>query len=170
MPDDEAVRTVTVGDARITLIRAGDLPVPADELFKDVPPALRGGGFPAGEDGQVVVPVHAVLVRVDGEAILIDTGLGIAPIRPLAEALAGVPVSVVNTHAHFDHIGGNREFSDIAIHERGAARLRQGVPEHVPPAYLAYARELIAAADLYRDLDRRPSRLFARMTSAAAMW
>lgn len=115
MPDDDAVRTVTVGDARITLIHAGNLPVPADELFKDVPPALRGGGFPAGDDGQVVVPVHAVLVRVDGEAILIDTGLGAqgadgggALVPALAElGLApGDITRVVITHLHGDHIGG----------------------------------------------------------------
>jgi glyoxylase-like metal-dependent hydrolase (beta-lactamase superfamily II) len=99
--------------------------------------------------------VNSWLVRGRDRAILIDTGLGIAPIRSLAETLAGVPISVVNTHAHFDHVGGNREFSDIAIHELGMARLRQGVPTHVLTAYLAYTRELIAASELYRDLDRR---------------
>ena len=105
----------------------------------------------------IAEPGHANSWLVHGQdrAVLIDTGLGIAPIRPLVETLARVPVSVVNTHAHFDHVGGNREFSDIAIHELGMARLRQGVPAHVPAAYLAYSRKLIAAADAYRDLDRR---------------
>lgn len=99
--------------------------------------------------------VNSWLVEGRDRAVLIDTGLGIAPIRPLAEALTNRPVSVLNTHAHFDHIGGNREFADITIHELGVARLRQGVPAERFPAYLAYTRQMIAAFDDYRRLDER---------------
>jgi glyoxylase-like metal-dependent hydrolase (beta-lactamase superfamily II) len=99
--------------------------------------------------------VNSWLVEGRERAVLIDTGLGIAPIRPVVEGLTRMPVSVVNTHAHFDHVGGNKEFADVAIHELGLAKLRQGVPSERLTAYLAYMRELIASADRYRELDRR---------------
>jgi glyoxylase-like metal-dependent hydrolase (beta-lactamase superfamily II) len=99
--------------------------------------------------------VNSWLVEGRDRAVLLDTGLGIAPIRPVVKTLTSRPVSVLNTHAHFDHIGGNREFADVTIHERGVAKLRQGVPAERFPAYLAYTRELIAAAEQYRRLDDR---------------
>ena len=52
-------------------------------------------------------------------------------------------------------MGGNIEFVDVAIHELGLAKLRQGVPPERLTAYLAYARKLIVSADRYRELDRR---------------
>ena len=99
--------------------------------------------------------VNSWLVEGRDRAALIDTGLGIAPIRPLVETLTEAPVSVINTHAHFDHVGGNHEFEDVSVHELGAAKLRQGVPAERLTAYLAYARDLVAAAEQYRELDRR---------------
>ena len=99
--------------------------------------------------------VNSWLVEGRERAVLIDTGLGIAAIRPVVEGLTRRPVSVVNTHAHFDHVGGNNEFADVAIHELGLAKLRQGVPPERLTAYLAYMRELIASANRYRELDQR---------------
>ncbi len=73
----------------------------------------------------------------------------------LSRASHELPVSVVNTHAHFDHVGGNKEFADVAIHELGLAKLRQGVPSERLTQYLIYTRELIDAADRFRELDQR---------------
>ena len=49
------------------------------------------------------------------------------------EKLTDLPVLVVNSHYHFDHVGGNHLFDDIAIHELGVraaarARRRTGCP------------------------------------------
>jgi glyoxylase-like metal-dependent hydrolase (beta-lactamase superfamily II) len=97
--------------------------------------------------------VNTWLVAGHDRAVLLDTGLGIAPIRPVAEGLTDRPVSVLNTHAHFDHIGGNHEFEDIAIHELGAPALEQDVPPALLADYLGYTRRLLAAADEYRRAD-----------------
>ncbi|MGH9321978.1 MAG: MBL fold metallo-hydrolase, partial [Vicinamibacteria bacterium] len=97
--------------------------------------------------------VNTWLVGGSERAVLIDTGLGIAPIRPIAESLTSLPISVVNTHYHFDHVGGNYEFEEIAIHELGAPLLAQDVPRTILAAYMAYAERLLEAADLYRSLD-----------------
>lgn len=102
-------------------------------------------------------PGHVCSWLVEGEerAALIDTGCGIAPIRPVVESLTGRPVLVVNTHNHFDHVGGNHEFGEIAIHELGAAGLEQEVPRGVLTAYVRYARRLAAGFTRYAGLDGR---------------
>lgn len=70
--------------------------------------------------------VISYLVVGARKALLFDTGMGIAPIRPVVERLTKLPVTVLNSHTHFDHIGGNHEFSDILAmdtaftHERAA--------------------------------------------------
>ena len=62
-------------------------------------------------------------------------------------------MSVVNTHYHFDHVGGNWEFEEIAIHGLGASLIGQAVPREVLDAYLDYTRRQLAAADVVRPLD-----------------
>lgn len=46
-------------------------------------------------------------------ALLFDTGTGMVPLRPLVEALTPLPVTVINSHTHYDHVGGNWEFDRI---------------------------------------------------------
>jgi glyoxylase-like metal-dependent hydrolase (beta-lactamase superfamily II) len=111
---------------------------------------LHPGVWLVAEPGHV----NTWLVAGSERAVLLDTGLGMVPIRPVAEQLTDRPVSVLNTHSHFDHIGGNHEFEEIAIHELGAAALEEAVPEALLADYLDYARELVAAAHMYRRMDR----------------
>ena len=109
--------TTAVGDAQVSLIQDGDLTLAAAELFQDLPPAAWAGRLPQAADGQVIVPVHAALVQVDGEAILLDTGSGAAPadgarggaLLPALAALGLTPddiTRVVISHLHGDHVGG----------------------------------------------------------------
>ena len=46
-------------------------------------------------------------------ALLFDTGIGLVPMRPLIERLTSLPVTVLNSHTHFDHVGANAEFDDV---------------------------------------------------------
>ena len=85
--------------------------------------------------------------------MLVDTGLGIAPIRPVVAGLTSLPVDVVHTHAHVDHVGGDAEFDRVAIHPAGVAELRAGTDPAERRRYLAYARRMLAAAERYRALD-----------------
>ena len=59
---------------------------------------------------------HCYLLCGNHRAILIDTGLGVSNIKNIVDSLTKLPVTVVTTHAHWDHIGGHRYFDDIAIH------------------------------------------------------
>jgi glyoxylase-like metal-dependent hydrolase (beta-lactamase superfamily II) len=87
---------------------------------------------------EIAEPTHVNTWLVSGQerAVILDTGLGIRPIRPVVESLCGLPIEVVATHYHFDHVGGHHEFPDIAIHEAGAEKLAAGTPEHLLDAYL----------------------------------
>lgn len=46
-------------------------------------------------------------------ALLFDTGIGLVPIRPVVEELTKLKVEVLNSHTHFDHVGGNAEFDRV---------------------------------------------------------
>jgi len=72
--------------------------------------------------------VTSYLVEGSERALLIDTGLGIGDIRVAIGELTEKPVSVVNTHAHYDHIGGNRLFDDVSAHPDASVMVEKGVP------------------------------------------
>ncbi len=60
---------------------------------------------------------HCYLLCGQENALLIDTGLGISNIREIVDSLTELPVMVVTTHVHWDHIGGHQYFDNIAVHE-----------------------------------------------------
>ena len=55
------------------------------------------------------------LILGSKQALLFDTGPGIYSIRALVERLTSLPVIVVPSHLHFDHVGRISEFTDIAL-------------------------------------------------------
>ena len=57
--------------------------------------------------------VISYLITGSKKALLFDTGLGIGNIRKVTDALTQLPVSVVNSHTHNDHVGDNWRFDDI---------------------------------------------------------
>lgn len=101
-------------------------------------------------------PLHVCTWLVAGteRAVLLDTGMGIAPIRSVAERLAGLPLEVLTTHYHFDHVGGHREFEEIAIHRAGAGPLSAGPSPHVLRAYGRFVAGREAHTEAYLGLDR----------------
>lgn len=72
--------------------------------------------------------VHSYLLIGTTHALLIDTGLGIGNIKAEIASLTNLPVKVVTTHAHWDHIGGHNLFSDIYVHEGDSEWLKKGLP------------------------------------------
>jgi glyoxylase-like metal-dependent hydrolase (beta-lactamase superfamily II) len=70
------------------------------------------GVFAIAEPLQFEETISYLIVGRD-RALLFDTGLGLVPIRPVVEELTRLPVVVLNSHTHFDHVGGNADFDRI---------------------------------------------------------
>ena len=57
--------------------------------------------------------VISFLIAGEKRAVLFDTGLGIGDIKPVVAGLTALPIVVLNSHTHNDHVGDNWEFSEI---------------------------------------------------------
>jgi glyoxylase-like metal-dependent hydrolase (beta-lactamase superfamily II) len=82
------------------------------------------GVFSLAEPHQFQEVISYLIVGTE-RALLWDTGLGMSPIRPVVEELTDLPVTVLNSHTHFDHIGGNAEFDDILAVDTAYTRANQ---------------------------------------------
>jgi glyoxylase-like metal-dependent hydrolase (beta-lactamase superfamily II) len=61
-------------------------------------------------------------------ALLIDTGCGLYSLKPIIDDLIGdKTLIVVNTHSHFDHVGGNFEFDKILIHHKESKSISEPI-------------------------------------------
>lgn len=58
--------------------------------------------------------VVSYLIVGGDSALLFDTGNGIGDIKAIVDQLTDKPVRVLNSHSHFDHIGGNYQFETIS--------------------------------------------------------
>jgi glyoxylase-like metal-dependent hydrolase (beta-lactamase superfamily II) len=57
--------------------------------------------------------VISYLIIGENKAVLFDSGMGIADIRSEVSSLTSLPIIVINSHSHYDHIGGNHQFQEI---------------------------------------------------------
>lgn len=64
--------------------------------------------------------VHSFLLLGETEALLIDTGQGIDSMKRVTDQLTSLPISVVTTHVHYDHIGSHGEFDQVYVHKKDA--------------------------------------------------
>ena len=71
--------------------------------------------------------VQSYLINGETNSLLIDTGMGFQNIQVAIESIAKGPVTVVNTHWHFDHIGGNALFDHIGIADCEIKFIEHGV-------------------------------------------
>ena len=61
---------------------------------------------------------HCYLVCGKERAALIDTGLGVSNIKAIVDTLTSLPILVLTTHVHWDHIGGHKYFEKIAVQQQ----------------------------------------------------
>jgi glyoxylase-like metal-dependent hydrolase (beta-lactamase superfamily II) len=57
--------------------------------------------------------VISYLIVGTESAVLFDTGNGIGDIGAVVGRLTDRPIRVVNSHSHFDHVGGNYQFDEV---------------------------------------------------------
>lgn len=65
-------------------------------------------------------------------ALLIDSGLGVADMRTITNQLTALPVTVVATHVHWNHIGSHGSYDTVLVHELERRWLEGDFP--LPPA------------------------------------
>ncbi len=47
------------------------------------------------------------------KALLLDTGMGISDLKKVTAALTNLPITVINSHTHDDHVGSNWQFDNV---------------------------------------------------------
>jgi len=73
---------------------------------------IRPGLFAISEPGQFEEVISYLFVGTD-KALLFDTGLGIGDMRAVVSELTKLEPIVVNSHTHYDHVGGNHRFDTV---------------------------------------------------------
>ena len=70
------------------------------------------------------------VVAGNTQAMVIDTSIGFCNIREIAESLTSLPLVLVNTHGHIDHVGGNWSFesADMNLADLKVAEEDYGMP------------------------------------------
>lgn len=81
----------------------------------------------------IAEPLHDEDVKsylVVGEVLtaVLDTGMGVGDFAGLVARLTTRPTMVLQSHAHFDHIGASAQFERVHVHPSEADDLRAGVP------------------------------------------
>ncbi|MEE8454856.1 MAG: MBL fold metallo-hydrolase [Limibaculum sp.] len=59
-------------------------------------------------------------VRGRDRDMLVDSGMGVVPLREWVPLVTGRPLTAVASHTHFDHIGCHHEFADRVVHRAEA--------------------------------------------------
>jgi hydroxyacylglutathione hydrolase len=65
------------------------------------------------------------LVSGDERCLLMDTGWGVGDLPVLVASLSPLPLTVVNTHGHPDHVFGNGQFAQVYVHVADEAAARE---------------------------------------------
>ncbi len=113
--------------------------------------------------GEVEPGVHLVaepghvfswLVAGSERCVLVDTGLGLADIAAAIAPVATAPTIVVNSHVHFDHVGGNELFEHTEMHELGPVWIEEGTRDEYLRGYREFAPEMDESFKRLREADR----------------
>jgi glyoxylase-like metal-dependent hydrolase (beta-lactamase superfamily II) len=122
--------------------------VAAESWFRVAP--LEPGVWLVGEPGHV----NSWLIRGGERALLLDTGLGLADISAAVATVCPEEPLVVNSHVHFDHVGGNELFAETAMHELGPEWIEAGCEPGQLRAYRELAPAMLDAYERLLAVDR----------------
>ena len=107
----------------------------SDPWFEVYKPAK--GVFAIYEPHQAEETIGYLIVG-EKRALLFDTGMGISDIKKVTAELSKLPIVVLNSHTHDDHVGGNWEFDtvygmDTEFTRRNAKGSREDAQAEITP-------------------------------------
>ena len=78
------------------------------------------------------------LIVGEKRALLFDTGMGISDVKKITAEITKLPIIVLNSHTHDDHVGGNWEFDtiygmDTDFTRQNARGSREGAQAEITP-------------------------------------
>lgn len=82
----------------------------SDPWFEVYKPAA--GVFAIYEPHQAEETIGYLIIG-KSRALLFDTGMGISDIKSVVKELTNLPIVVLNSHTHDDHVGGNWQFDNV---------------------------------------------------------
>lgn len=116
--------------------------------------------------------VISYLISGSERAILLDTGMGIGNIQAEVERLTQLPVVVVNSHGHYDHVGDNHRFAEVWAFDADieVARIERGLTRAQCAQYVRpdWHLELPSGFDP-TTYEIRPSRVTRRLRHLQAI-
>jgi glyoxylase-like metal-dependent hydrolase (beta-lactamase superfamily II) len=91
--------------------------------------------------------VYCSLIIGEEKALLFDTGHGFGDLKAAVNAITNKPLTVINSHGHFDHCGGNYQFKEVYMHESDfeLAKIHLSVETRIN--FLKFLRETRTDAD-----------------------
>jgi glyoxylase-like metal-dependent hydrolase (beta-lactamase superfamily II) len=98
--------------------------------------------------------VFSWLIAGSERSVLLDTGLGLADIAAAIAPVALTPTIVVNSHVHFDHVGGNELFEHTEMHERSPEWMEYGSREQELQSYRELAEDVAESWGRLEQADR----------------
>lgn len=95
------------------------------------------------------------LIQGRDRDLLVDSGMGVMPLRKEIERLTSHQVLAVASHTHFDHVGNHHEFDHRLCHPAEREVLR------APDAANTVWTEFCAMCDVSQSIDALPFRGFS---------
>jgi glyoxylase-like metal-dependent hydrolase (beta-lactamase superfamily II) len=117
--------TIALGDVRVHVLRDGSFALDGGAMFGVVPRVVWERDHPADDRNRIRLGLNVALIETAGRRVLVDTGMGdrwgekeraiyrLDRSTTLLGSLGALGLgpddidTVVNTHLHFDHAGGN---------------------------------------------------------------
>lgn len=78
------------------------------------------------------------LLEGKDSALLIDTGIGAVDLADYIKRITSLPLIVINTHGHPDHVGSNNQFESVYAHPNEFEMIRQFTSKEMHKTMLQY--------------------------------